>query len=123
MNASRPLLAASLLFLPLLAQAHPGHQEGTGFAAGALHSFTGWDHMLALAVAGVLLGLLWGRMRWLVGVSFVALVALGHAWWVQPDAAGAAFTLGLLLANALVLALGSALTHGLMRRRAARTRA
>ena len=46
----------SLAFLPVLAMAHPGHdQTHTGFMAGFIHPFTGLDHMMMALALGVLL--------------------------------------------------------------------
>ncbi|WP_312966413.1 HupE/UreJ family protein [Acinetobacter gerneri] len=52
----KKLMIASSIFSPVLAFAHPGHdQTHTGFEAGFLHPFTGIDHMMMAFALGVLL--------------------------------------------------------------------
>lgn len=77
------LAPAALLILLVLfggsVQAHPGHGGLAGFGSGALHPFTGVDHLLAMLGIG-----LWSALRG-NGVSlrlplwFVAGAALGTA--------------------------------------------
>lgn len=45
---------AALLMIPTMLMAHPGHGEIDSFGAGVLHFFTGWDHILTAAMAGLL---------------------------------------------------------------------
>ena len=48
-------IMASLLWLPMAAFAHPGHDHfHTGFEAGFIHPFTGLDHMTMALTLGVL---------------------------------------------------------------------
>ncbi len=54
---------ASLIMLgliPAVSQAHPGHDQHSGFSVGFLHPFTGMDHMIMALALGVLL---WSAAR------------------------------------------------------------
>ena len=46
---------ASLLLIPTMLMAHPGHGEIHSFGSGMAHFFSGWDHILSAALAGLLL--------------------------------------------------------------------
>jgi len=46
---------AALFLIPTLLMAHPGHGEVNSFGSGVVHFFTGWDHILTAALAGLLL--------------------------------------------------------------------
>ena len=107
----RVLAAATLLILPALAQAHPGHAGDTGFAAGLLHPFTGIDHVLGLMVAGVLMGRLPERLRWFAFAGFLGMSGLGHAWWLEPALSGSNFVVGLVCMSAILIAAGMAATR------------
>ena len=69
--------AAALLFLPALAQAHPGHDAGASFIAGAVHPLLGLDHLLALIAAGLLAWRMDRRTGITIAVAFPALLILG----------------------------------------------
>jgi urease accessory protein len=71
------LPAISLLLLPALAQAHPGHGTGASLLAGAVHPLLGLDHLLALLAAGLLAWRMAGRARIGIAIAFPALMALG----------------------------------------------
>jgi urease accessory protein len=58
------LRIAALCLTPTLALAHPGHGEHAGFAAGALHSWTGVDHLAGFIVVGFLAAQLRSRLLW-----------------------------------------------------------
>jgi urease accessory protein len=73
----RIFLTAALLVLPMLAQAHPGHDSGAGFMTGALHPLAGMDHLLALIATGLLAWRMAGRERLRIAVAFPALLAVG----------------------------------------------
>jgi len=115
MKLSR-LLALAVLSLPLLAHAHPGHEghELTwDFTSGAVHPFSGWDHLLAMGAVGIWAAQLGGRSRWLVPLAFVGVMTLGailgRAGLVFADAeqgiAASILILGLLIAAAVKLPL------------------
>ncbi|MGF7161618.1 urease accessory protein [Rhodoligotrophos appendicifer] len=69
--------SAALLVLPTAASAHTGAGMVGGFGAGILHPLTGFDHLLAMVLVGVLAYQLGGRALWLVPLAFVATMALG----------------------------------------------
>jgi urease accessory protein len=68
---------AALLLLPALAQAHPGHDAGASFMAGAAHPLLGADHLLALVAAGLLAWRMEGRARIGIVFAFPILLAAG----------------------------------------------
>lgn len=51
---NRYAVLASTLMLPLVAQAHPGHEAHAGLMQGLLHPLSGWDHLTVLLSLGVL---------------------------------------------------------------------
>ena len=69
------IAAASLVFAPAVAFAHPGH-EGSGLIHGFLHPLGGLDHIIAMVAVGLLAARLGGRALWLVPASFVATMAM-----------------------------------------------
>jgi urease accessory protein len=103
------ICTATLSLVPMLAQAHPGHASDTGFAAGLLHPLTGMDHLAGIVVAGMLLGWLPTRVRWLACAAFLGTLGVTHALW-SADGAQAGFTAGLLAASAGLVAAGMAAT-------------
>jgi urease accessory protein len=72
----RCIALAPLAFCSI-ASAHPGHDAGA--LAGLAHPFLGADHLLAMIAVGLWAAQLGGRARWLLPVSFVALLALSAA--------------------------------------------
>ncbi|MEJ0084266.1 MAG: HupE/UreJ family protein [Pseudomonadota bacterium] len=65
--------------LPVLAQAHPGHDAGISYASGALHPLGGFDHLLALLAVGLLAARMGGRALLAIPAAFLALLAVGIA--------------------------------------------
>jgi urease accessory protein len=63
--------------LPALAQAHPGHDAGVGFASGALHPLNGIDHLLALVAVGLLAARMGGRASAAIPATFLCTLAFG----------------------------------------------
>ncbi len=103
------LLLVAGLISPALAWAHPGHGVDSGFLAGALHPFTGMDHLLGIVAAGLLIGWLPRRSRWFTCAAFLGLLGATHAWWL-PEGADGAFMAGLLAVSASLIAAGMAAT-------------
>jgi urease accessory protein len=110
MKLSR-FLALAVFTLPVLAQAHPGHEghELTwDFASGAVHPLLGWDHLLAMVAVGIWAAQLGGRSRWLVPTAFVGVMIIGatfgHAGFafagVEQSIAASVLILGLLITSA-----------------------
>lgn len=71
----KKILALSL-FTPALAFAHPGHLS-EGWLAGILHPLSGWDHLLAMLAVGLWAVTFQGKARWLIPVTFVAVMIVG----------------------------------------------
>ncbi len=68
------------LLLPSLALAHGGHEQAllsVGVAQGFLHPLLGIDHLIALLAVGVLAARLEGKQKWMVPLSFMALMLAG----------------------------------------------
>jgi urease accessory protein len=67
---------ALTVLLPTMAQAHPGHIEGTGgWIAGFSHPLNGWDHILAMVAVGLWAAQLGGTAIWAMPLAFVAVMA------------------------------------------------
>ncbi len=108
-------IALAAFALPVLAQAHPGHDGGHeltwDFTSGATHPFSGWDHVLAMIAVGLWAAQLGGCNRWLVPAAFVSVMtlgsALGHAGFplasIESVIAVSILVLGLLIAAAVKL--------------------
>lgn len=72
------LLLFAALFLPLLAQAHPGLPgHAHGFVSGLSHPLSGLDHILAMVAVGFWAAQLGGRSLWLVPAAFVSVMMAG----------------------------------------------
>ena len=69
-------ILALFLFTPALAFAHPGHLS-EGWLAGILHPLSGWDHLLAMLAVGLWAATFQGKARWLIPVTFVAVMIVG----------------------------------------------
>lgn len=103
-----------LLFLGALAAstsavAHPGHGLESGFVAGFVHPFSGWDHLLVMFALGI-----WAARRpaaqgWQLPVLFVTVMALSAslaiAWLpvalAEALVAASVVVMGLLLVGNL----------------------
>ena len=107
-STRRNAAAIAFALLPTLALAHPGHSHDAGFVAGALHPFSGMDHLLGLAAAGLLLGWLPAAWRWPVCAGFLGLSGATHVWWMESGDGGSAYIGGLMFMSAGLLAAGMA---------------
>jgi urease accessory protein len=74
----RRLVPLLLLAGAPLAQAHPGHGPAD-LAAGFLHPFTGWDHLLAMLAVGMWAAQLGRQARWALPSAFVCAMTVGAA--------------------------------------------
>jgi urease accessory protein len=121
-SSSRPswlqivLPAFLILFLPSLAQAHPGvpgHAHGLG--SGLTHPFTGLDHICAMVAVGLWAAQCGGRAVWLVPLTFVSVMALGGLLgvagvvvpFVETGIVMSVLVLGVLIAAAVRLPLAA----------------
>jgi urease accessory protein len=75
----RAVAVVAVTLLPSVASAHPDIGSATGFAHGFGHPISGLDHMLAMAMVGLLAYELGGRAIWLVPATFVLVMAGGGA--------------------------------------------
>ena len=73
------IAVCTLLAFPALAQAHPGHDAGLSFAAGALHPLAGIDHLFALLAVGLLAARMGGRATIAIPAAFLTLLGAGLA--------------------------------------------
>jgi urease accessory protein len=105
-----------LLFLGALAAstsavAHPGHGLESGFAAGFMHPFSGWDHLLVMFALGI-----WAARRpaaqgWQLPVLFVTVMAASASFamaWLpvalaETLVAASVLVMGLLLVSNLTV--------------------
>jgi urease accessory protein len=107
-----PVLA--ILFLPTLAQAHPGLPGHThGFFNGVAHPLTGLDHICAMVAVGLWAAQRGGRALWAVPLAFVSVMALGGMLgmaggslpFVETGIATSVLILGVLIAASVRLPL------------------
>lgn len=128
MKTRHYLTAAFTAFLPALALAHPGHDLHPGLVAGVLHPLSGLDHLIVMLAVGTWAAQLGGRLRWVMPMSFVALMVTGTMLSasgmvlgaVEQGIAASVCVMGLLLAGAvclpasacLLLTGGFAIFHG-----------
>jgi urease accessory protein len=106
------------MFIPALAQAHPGLSGHThGFANGLLHPLSGWDHLLAMTAVGVWAVQCGRRALWLVPLAFVSVMTLGGILgragigqipWIEQGIAASVLILGIFIATAVQLPLSAA---------------
>jgi urease accessory protein len=79
-----------LVFAPVVALAHTGHDDASGLAHGFVHPMSGIDHVLAMVAVGLLAAQYGGRALWLVPLSFLVAMAIagviGMAGIVAPVA-------------------------------------
>jgi urease accessory protein len=110
-NATTKLLTAIfLLTISSAAFAHPGHNV-SGFAAGLMHPFSGFDHLLAMVAVGLWAAQSGGRKVWLLPATFMTMLAVGAdiamQWQslplVEAGIATSVLSLGLLIALSLQL--------------------
>lgn len=89
------------------AWAHPGH-VAPSFAGGFAHPVTGLDHVLAMLAVGLWAAQSGGRARWVLPLTFVAVMGVGGALGtagvrfplVEAGIASSVVALGLLIACA-----------------------
>src|ERR1035437_488964 len=109
----RSLILLALVFIPSLAQAHPGHNPG--WANGLLHPVSGLDHICAMIAVGLWAAQRSGRAIWIVPLTFVSVMALGgllgmngvRVPLVEQGIAASVLVLGLLIAAAVRLPLAA----------------
>ncbi len=110
----RSWLAALIVLLPSLAEAHPGVPGHThGFANGWWHPLSGLDHICAMVAVGLWAAQRGGRALWVVPTVFVSLMTIGGVLgmggpgipWVEQGIAVSVLVLGLFVAASIRLPL------------------
>jgi urease accessory protein len=71
------LLALTAIILASPAVAHTGHDVAFALRDGLLHPLHGLDHLLAMVAVGLLAWQMGGAARWMLPVTFVAVMAVG----------------------------------------------
>lgn len=105
----RAAILTALVSLGVEAQAHPGHAEGSDFAAGLLHVLSGPDHLVALAFGVVIAA---GYNGWLLRPRFVftsAVVLAGYIGFhslLLPGGQSMVFSSGLACSSAILMLIG-----------------
>jgi urease accessory protein len=77
MRAKHLVTAASILAMPAMVLAHPGHSGGHDLAAGIAHPLSGWDHIAAMLAVGLWAAQLGGKTTWHLPLAFLALMLAG----------------------------------------------
>jgi urease accessory protein len=113
----------AMLFLPTLAEAHPGLPGYThGFINGLTHPLTGLDHICAMVAVGLWAAQRGGRVLWAVPLTFISVMAVGGMAgssditlpFVKTMIAASVLVLGILIGSGVRLPLsGSVLLIGL----------
>ncbi len=94
-------------FLPALALAHPGHGETSSFAAGALHSFSGLDHLTGFIFVGILAAKLGGQYLGPLAAAFLGLLVAAST----ADSDGWRYAAGFMFTGAGLIAAGMVITR------------
>jgi urease accessory protein len=74
------IIAALTLIFPSVVLAHSGHDHtslSVGLAGGFLHPLLGLDHLLTLIAVGVLSVRIEGKQKYMIPLSFMALMLVG----------------------------------------------
>lgn len=100
------LLGPALALIAAPAWAHPGHGEGSGFAAGLWHPLTGVDHLAAMVLVGLWAGLLTRRALFVLPAAFLGAMLAGFASGALLTANGAEVV---IIVSVLVLGAAAAL--------------
>ncbi|CAK0765801.1 Protein HupE [Gammaproteobacteria bacterium] len=98
----------AIVFIPMLAFAHTGVGETTGFSSGFIHPMGGVDHLLAMVAVGLWAAQMGGRAILVVPGTFITLMIVGAlvaildipAIYVEEGIIGSVLILGVLIAAA-----------------------
>jgi urease accessory protein len=109
-TTAKILSALFLMAVSSTAFAHPGHLV-SGLAAGLMHPFSGFDHLLAMFAVGFWAAQGGGRKVWLLPATFMFTLAVGAGvamlWqslpMVESGLAVSVLALGLLVALSMQL--------------------
>lgn len=98
--------------LPMLAMAHPGHDQASGalgLVQGFLHPLLGLDHLFALLAIGIVSTGLSPKQQWILPIGYVALMGVGfygaHGGWhlVSADSIESVIALSLVVSATVLL--------------------
>ena len=98
------LFGSFLAIYSSLALAHPGH--GSGFLAGFIHPFTGWDHLLVMVSLGLWTGSNTEKSKIKLLSIFIILMAVGAMTgaagitfsWLETSLTASLIAMGVILA-------------------------
>jgi urease accessory protein len=107
------VLVLVALAAPSTAHAHVGVGPTSGLLQGLIHPFTGLDHLAAMVGVGLWAAQIGGRARWIVPLTFVAVMSAGGLLgtlgvsipFVEPGILASVLVLGVLIAAAVRLPL------------------
>lgn len=110
-------VAGTLLMLPSLLSAHPGHGDAGGFGHGFFHPFSGIDHLCAMIAVGLWAAWRGGRALWAAPLAFVGMMAVGGLLgmagvavpFVEGGIVASVLVLGVLIAAAVRLPMAAGL--------------
>ncbi len=124
------IIAALAFVLPSMVLAHSGHDQASlsvGLAGGFLHPLLGLDHLLTLIAVGVLSVRIEGKQKYVIPLSFMALMLAGfftaHASMhlISAGTIEMLIIVSLLAAGLFVVLANSLLRSGVFRKVAAWT--
>lgn len=78
-SARAALLSMVGIVLAAPAHAHTGHDVAFAMRDGLLHPLHGLDHLLAMVAVGLLAWQMNGHAKWVLPVTFIAVMAIGAA--------------------------------------------
>ena len=98
----------TICYLPIIATAHTGVGDATGFAHGFSHPISGLDHILAMVAVGLWASQLGGRATWMIPGAFVTVMLFGGILglsgiplpYVEEGILVSVVVLGILIASA-----------------------
>ncbi|MBR7888742.1 HupE/UreJ family protein [Marinomonas sp. A79] len=70
-------IAATMVALPTLVMAHPGHEHASSFMTGLMHPMGGLDHLLAMLAVGLWAASIGGKAMWMLPLAFISAMLLG----------------------------------------------
>jgi urease accessory protein len=96
----------SLVLLPVLAVAHPGHNTSPTIIIGIAHPVSGLDHLLTMLAVGIWAAQLGKGFRWSAPLTFVGVMIIGSlfgAFHVSIPFTELLIAIGLLTLGLLIL--------------------
>ena len=100
----KKIALASLVLLPMMVFAHPGHHQEASFWTGFVHPFTGLDHLMMALSFGVLMWTVSKQWKMVGALGLVTALVAGFALGAQGLLAGSVAEFG-IVASLVVLAI------------------